>query len=320
MENSVKLLLSYLSNGQDNRYSKSDLENVFRDFFKTIENLNLVQKSQPLKEILCPICDTPHYVKVVDDNVNFYVSCELTGIMEKVDKQSLNGYKFSPNTFAKWVASEIKLTDSVEQFENIVWYLGQTVGGKPDFKIYLICTDDFNVAVNKYNSSSNVYLWLGEIPYNKSVSKNLISMKDLLFTKENGLEIDKRPFNVLTGLNIKNTEEIVLRIDVAIRKEEDAHFLLLGRNESLQNFNHKESISPKSYELLKFAGQPKVLKTGFRLGDAVEADIAENKRTISKYIKELNTKCLGKETPKILSKSDNTHWKLDSPSMVNGSK
>ena len=105
MENSVKLLLSYLSNGKDNRYSKSDLENVFRDFFKTIENLNFVQKSQPLKEILCPICDTPHYVKVVDDNVNFYVSCELTGIMEKVDKQSLNGYKFSPNTFAKWVAS-----------------------------------------------------------------------------------------------------------------------------------------------------------------------------------------------------------------------
>ena len=316
-ESSIKELLAYLSNGTGN-YSQKYLEENFGELFKIAIELKLLQKTQPLKEILCPICDSQHFVAVTSDDKNSYACCELLGIMEKVDRNTLVGYRLLPSAFAEWLAVKLNLTSLIEQLENKVWYLGQTTGNEPNLKVYFICSDDFDFVLNKYNPDSMVYLWNGEVPYNRSISKNLISVKDLLLLNGTLLEIDKSPFKALTELLTTKVEEVILRTDSAIRKENIKHYLLLGRNASLQNFNHKESISPKSYELLKFASKPKVLKTGFTLEDAVNEDIAENKRTISKYIKELNDKCTNNEIPEILIKADKTHWKLDSPYIVNG--
>lgn len=318
MENNVGLLLSYLSNGKNIRYSHIELEKVFGDFFKTLENLKFLQKSQPLKEILCPICDTPHCVTVTEDDSRFYASCELTGIMEKIDEQSLVSYKFAPSAVARWLASELKLTDSIEQLEDIVWHLGLTTGGKPNFKVYFICTEDFEIAISKYNPDSMLYLWLGEIPHNKTVGKNIVSLKELLSLSGNKLELNKQPFNTLTGLLTKEVEEITLRSDSAIRKEDEKHYLLLGRNESLHIFNHIEGISPRAYNLLKFANHPKKFKNGFTLGEVVDAEIVQNKRSVSPIITELNSRYTNNGLAQIFVKTDRTHWKLDSPSMVNG--
>lgn len=319
MVNNVEILLSYLSNGTG-KYSQNYLEEVFGTFFKTTVELKILQKIQPLKEIQCPICDIPHFVTATSDDKHFYVSCELSGIMEKVNEKFLVGYKFAPSAFAEWLSEKLNLTNPTEQFEDIVWYLGQTIGGEPNFKVYLICTDDFDIVLNKYNPNSTIYLWLGDTPYNKSAGKNLISVKDLLSISGEVLVVDKNPFKALTELITKEVEESVLRTDFAIRREDTKHYLQLGRNTSLQNFNRKEPISPQTYELLKYASQSNILKEGFTLGDAVNSGVAENKRTISTLIKKINGKCTEIHINIIFTKLDSTHWIIDSPSSMNNSK
>lgn len=312
MNNEVHTLVNLLDNGGSS--SETDLRTAFPTLYETLIANGILHPASPTYLVPCKDCELDHLTEAFEIKGKYFAKCENNEFasIQEVQPVELNRYELSLGEFAKWLSTQLNLSDVVKIINSDFLYLGKTSETEPFFKVYLACTTDIQAISKKLTTEPMVILWLGETPHNESVDQRIFSLLDLLSIANKDLSLDTKQFGSLTGLLTKDVEELVLRDDVAIRREDSKHFLLLGRDKSLNNFIHQEPIYPMQYLLLTFANGNKVRNKGFTLEDAVKSQISPNKRTISTRIKELNNKCMANKITPILTKVDKTHWKLNS--------
>jgi len=310
----TKLFCTYLVYGKKNNHTTTHLTNELGELFTVMEKENFFQKSSPTKEIECSLCENNHFVKVVKIKDRFYINCDETGLLKKLDNAELLSYKINPIGVCTWLISQLSLEGNIEEIDEEYLYLGKTTGGDPNFNIYLVFTDNFEIVEKIYETLTNkpkILLWCGDTPHRKAIIKNIIPLHQLFQIKNNHLEINKQPFtDILATISLRAIEKTKLRNDIEIKKEDERHYLLLGKNKSLNIYNHTEAISPQSYRLLETFDTK---NTDLTLQDLVDESVAMNKRTVSTRIKDVNALCKKSGVEPILRKTDKTHWKLNSP-------
>jgi len=298
------------------KLSVNEWQDELGDVYPALQALNLLKSSQSSKQVLCPNCDD-HYVDVVVQNKKFYAVCDKddnAGRME-INPSQLSREKFDFDGFLAWLAGECGLDgEVVEAEERFAWRLGSL--GKSDTPTMFYCVrsadlEDVSNFSGRVSDQKAVLFWLGEKPAVGHYPENIVSLSDFISVSGRALTVKRallksfldEKFFTKSG-DIELDKHIVLR-----RKGQQCNLLL---NKKGNGFEKEVSIRPQTYKIINAVyGVRRKDPSGLTLFEFCHPrKIAQNDRTISTRINELNKLCEDHGIKQILTKFPDERWGL----------
>lgn len=289
----------------------------FGDVYPALQALNLLKPSQASKQVLCPNCDD-HYVDVIVQNEKFYAVCDEDASAGRmlINPSQLSQEKFDFDGFLTWLAGECSFDgDVAEAEERFAWRLGSL--GKSDTPTvfyYLRSADleEVNDFAGRVSDQKAVLFWFGEKPAVGHYAENIVSLADLMSASGRTLTVKKsllKPF--LDEKFFAKSGDIELDKHIVLHRKGQQCYLLL--NKKGNGFEKKVSIRPQTYKIINAVyGVRRKDPSGLTLAEfCYPRKIADNDRTISTRIKELNKLCEEYSITQILTKFPDERWGLN---------
>ncbi len=290
----------------------------FGDVYPALQTLDLLKFSQSSKQVLCPNCND-HYIDVVVENKKFYAVCDEDASAGRmpIDASQLSQEKFGFDGFLAWLAGDCRLDADVKEVEDrFAWRLGSA--GKSDIPTTFYCVrsadlDEVTDFAGRVSDQKAVLFWFGEKPVGH-YPENIFSLADLISVSGNTLTVNKvllKPF--LEEKFFAKIGDIELDKHIVLHCEGEKCYLLL--NKKGNGFEKKVSIRPQTYKIINAVyGVRHKDPSGLTLFEFCHPrEIAQNGRTISTRINELNKLCEDHGIKQILTKTKflNERWGLN---------
>ena len=281
-----------------------------------MQALNLLKPSQASKQILCPNCDD-HYVDVIVQNKKFYAVCDEDAGAGRmlINPSQLSQEKFDFDGFLAWLSKECGLAGGIaEAEERFAWRLGSA--GKSDTPTTFYCLrnaelNEVSDFAGRISSQKTALFWFGEKPAVGHYPENIASLADLITVSGRTLTVKKallKPF--LDEKLFAKSGDIELDKHIVLHRKGQECYLLL--NKKGNGFEKEVSIRPQTYKIINAVyGVRRKDPSGLTLFEFCHPrKIAQNDRTISTRINELNKLCEDHGIKQILAKFTDERWGL----------
>jgi len=299
------------------KLSVNEWKDEFGCVYPALHAINLLKPSQASKQVLCPNCDD-HYVDVIVQKGRFYAVCDedtSAGRMP-IDASQLSQERFDFDGFCGWLAGGCGLLADIAEVEDrFVWRLGSL--GKSDTPTIFYCLRSADLAeVNDFagniSDQKAVLFWLGEKPAVGHYAENIVSLVDLISVLGRTLTVKKallKPF--LDEKFFAKSGDVELDKHIVLHRKGQQYYLLL--NKTGNGFEKKIPIRPQTYKIINAVyGVRRKDPSGLTLFEFCHPrKIAQNDRTISTRINELNKLCEDHGITKILTKFPDERWGLN---------
>jgi hypothetical protein len=234
----------------------------------------------------------------------------------QIDASQLSQEKFDFDGFLAWLAGQCGFEGVVtEAEERFAWRLGSL--GKSDTPTMFDCVrsadlEEVNDFAGRLSEQKAVLFWLGEKPAVGHYPENIFSLADLISVSGRTLTVKKallKPF--LDEKYFAKSGDIELDKHIVLHRKGQQCYLLL--NKKGNSFEKKISIRPQTYKIINAVhGVRRKDPSGLTLFEFCHPrKIAQNDRTISTRINELNKLCEDQGITQILTKFPNDRWGLN---------
>jgi hypothetical protein len=310
-------LLEALTRTHPLKLSVDEWKGEFGDVYPALQALSLLKPSQASKQALCPNC-SDHYVDVIPQNDRFFAVCDKdasAGRME-INAFQLSQEKFDFDGFLAWLAGECGLEGDIAEAEDVfAWRLGSL--GKSDTPTIFYCVrgadlEEINDFVGRVSDQKSVLFWFGEKPAVGYYPENIVSLADLISVSGRALTAQKvllKPF--LDEKFFAKSGDVELDKHIVLHRKGQQCYLLL--NKKGNGFEKKIPIRPQTYKIINAVyGVRRKDPSGLTLFEFCHPrKIAQNDRTISTRINELNKLCEDHGITQILTKFPDDRWGLN---------
>ncbi len=310
-------MLEALTKSHPLKLSVNEWQDEFGEVYPALKALDLLKPSQSSKQVLCPNCDD-HYVDVIVQNGRFYAVCDQDASAGRmpIDASQLSQERFDFDGFWVWLAGGCGLLADIAEVEDrFAWRLGSA--GKSDTPTFFYCVrsadiDEVSNFAGRIASQRAVVLWLGERLVSGHYSENIVFLVDLISVSDKTLTVNKallKPF--MDEKFFSKSGDIELDKHIVLHRKADKCYLLL--NKKGNSFEKEVKIRPQTYKIINAVyGVRRKDPSGLTLAEfCYPRKIADNDRTISTRINELNKLCEKEEIKPILTKFQGERWGLN---------
>jgi hypothetical protein len=256
-------------------------------------------------------------VAVIVQNSRFYAVCDEDASAGRmpIDASLLSQEKFDFDRFLTWLAGECDFDGGVAEVEDqFAWRLGSL--GKSDTPTMFYCVRSVDLAeVNDFagrvSDQKAVLFWFGEKPAVGHYPENIVSLADLISVSGRTLTVKKvllKPF--LDEKFFAKSGDVELDKHIVLHRKAGKCYLLL--NKKGNGFEREVGIRPQTYKIINAVyGVRRKDPSGLTLAEfCYPRKIAQNDRTISTRIGELNKLCEDHGITPILTKFPEDRWGL----------